>query len=93
MTSNYEHVGNYGQVVNTSGQPGYTPPVNLPHGSLDPVAPGPKGYRRMNTINGRTGQAYTTHTANVANGVWRPVVDKIANPRMRDHIGFLLGIH
>jgi hypothetical protein len=87
----YEYIGNYTRVGNPSGTPGYTPSVNLPHPSPDPVAPGPASHRGAVTIDARTGQAFADATANAANGAWHRALGRVADPQQRDHLAFLLG--
>jgi hypothetical protein len=93
MASNYDYTGDYAQVGNASGQPGDTPAVNLPHGLVDPVAPGRAGIRHMASIDGRTGQSFADVTANRFNGAWARAISRTADPGLRDHLAFLTGAY
>jgi hypothetical protein len=57
----YEYTGNYTEVSNATGQPGYTPPVRLPHD--DPAAPGRAGNRRQVMVDAQSGEALDARTA------------------------------
>jgi hypothetical protein len=78
----YQYIGNYADVSNASGQPGVTPPVNLPHD--DPAAPGRAGNRRAVTIDVQSGEALDARTTGALRAYAARQADRAHYDRQRD---------